>query len=267
MSNECYDIEGSLVDIKNPSKMLFYNDEHSSCIVNHCSSTTSGSFINRPARLTRLISVMSQAETKYNSYMRVLLSTSLYEIGLFFASLYLFISLPYSSVNVFLFIVLLFHFIKAIIGMSLINQLPKTYEICENFSSELYTVDTEGVEGSAKEPKDLLETVKYTLKKFIIKGLEDCRPLVSAYFFINIFAVTIDVATFIIYYVAYSFYNTILMQGTILLIIIVLFAGSLIYFLWFALLKFSFEDEVAAMIKKVLSGNPRDLQAYVKENL
>ena len=71
----------------------------------------------------------AKVEIKFNSLIKLIYNTSLYEITLWIITFLLFISNPKDMYYTWILIV---HILKAILGLFLLNKIPKTFEIIEN---------------------------------------------------------------------------------------------------------------------------------------
>ena len=194
MKNECFDIEGSLL-LRPPTHKLLNSDLPAI-------SSSKFSLLQNSSRLAKVFSFLSLIECKLNSYIRLVYSTSMYEISLFFLSIFLFVSLPSQPISLFYFLIIVFHFAKAITGLVLLNCIPKTYQMCEHFTWEVShqigvgkNVKEVGNESdrSNENQKNLLKAINTSSKSVITSGLVNSRCWIMTYFILNVLALCIDI--------------------------------------------------------------------------
>ncbi len=87
--------------------------------------------IQKNTKLLKFILYTTKVEIKANSFMRMIYGTSILEILLWFVGFLLFCSSPKTY---YLIWVVIFHVGRGILGIILIINFPKTYEILENLS-------------------------------------------------------------------------------------------------------------------------------------
>jgi len=87
--------------------------------------------IQHNTKLLKFILYTTKVEIKSNSFMRMIYGTSILEFLLWFVLFLLFISSPSTYYLVW---VLTFHVGRGILGLVLIGNFPKTYEILDNLS-------------------------------------------------------------------------------------------------------------------------------------
>ena len=252
MKIECFDIEGTLLVRKNSNK---YNPAHPITI-----SDSKFSLLQNSARLAKIFSFLSLVEIKLNNFMRLVYSTSLYEIGLFLISIFLFVSLPSYPLHLLYFLIVILHLLKAAFGLILLNILPKTYQVCEHFTYEI-------TKSKDYEEKDLIANIKASCKDILLSGLFNSKCWLNVYFVFNLIAISVTFGFFCIYYYTFSDSELLLLESSVFLMLIILFVGSLLYFFWFATIGYSFSEELAPIIQKAIVGQTKDLEDYINNNL
>ena len=90
--------------------------------------------IQKNSKLFKFILFTSKVEIKFNSLIRLIYYTSLLEIGLWFVGFLLFIATPR---EMYLIWILITHIIKGVLGLKLLYNMPRTYEILENVAKNL----------------------------------------------------------------------------------------------------------------------------------
>jgi len=249
MKNEYFDIEGTLEIHSN--KLSFSNQPK---LID-----SKYSLLQNSSKLAKIFSFLNIVECKLNSYMRLVYSTSLYEIVLFCISIFLYVSLPPTPISLFYFLIVVFHLVKGLIGLVLLNSLPKTYQICEHYTWEMSHTKL------SDDKKDLVESIKNSGKEVMVSGLLNSKCWITSYFVLNIIGIVLDFIIFWLFFYSNSSTQIYLLESSIFLMIIVLFFGGLIYFFWFITIKFSFSTEVSDMIKQTLTGSSKLLEEYIRQ--
>ena len=85
--------------------------------------------IQKNTKLFKFILFTSKVEIKFNSLIRLIYYTSLFELGLWFVGFLLFVASPKDMYLIWLLII---HIIKGILGLKLLYNMPRTYEIMES---------------------------------------------------------------------------------------------------------------------------------------
>ena len=85
--------------------------------------------IQKNGKLFKFILYTTTVEIKFNSLIRLIYNTSILEIALWILGFTLFVASPRDMYLIWFLIV---HIAKGILGMLLLNKMPKTYEILEN---------------------------------------------------------------------------------------------------------------------------------------
>jgi hypothetical protein len=168
--------------------------------------------IQKNAKLFKFILYTSKVEIKSNSLIKLIYSTSLFELSLWIVGLLLFISSPY---NMFLIWVLIVHVAKSILGFTLLSAMPKTYEIIENL---------------AKNPNfqedQIMELIQAQVRESFMERWTQNKRKLMFYFIATILCLVIDVVIFIVQIILFGGRNWQIMQTSLLFIILV-FIGKL----------------------------------------
>ena len=85
--------------------------------------------IQKDSKLFKFILYTTKVEIKFNSLIRLIYNTSIFEITLWVIGFILFIASPKDMYLIWFLVV---HIAKGILGMVLLNRMPKTHEILEN---------------------------------------------------------------------------------------------------------------------------------------
>ena len=85
--------------------------------------------IQKDGKLFKFILYTTKVEIKFNSLIRLIYNTSIFEISLWVLGFFLFIASPKDMYLIWFLVV---HIGKGVIGIILLNKMPKTYEIMEN---------------------------------------------------------------------------------------------------------------------------------------
>ena len=127
--------------------------------------------IQKDGKLFKFILYTTKVEIKFNSLIRLIFNTSIFEMAMWVLGFLLFIASPKDMYLVWFLIV---HVAKGAIGLILLNKMPKTYEILENVAKNPNFEESKIIELIEKEIKDF----------FIIKWGENRNKFF--YFFANI---------------------------------------------------------------------------------
>ena len=209
--------------------------------------------IQKDAKLFKFILYTTKVEIKFNSLIRLIYNTSIFEISLWVLGFFLFIASPKDMYLIWFLIV---HIGKGVIGIILLNKMPKTYEIMENVAKNPNFDESKIIELIEKEIKDF----------FMIKW-EENRNKFLVYLVSTIVCLVIDFIIFIAQVSAFGKDEWLLMQTCMLFTILVFIITDVIYFLWFFTLQFTFPPEIMNPIKKAIFGSLGDLTSLVKERL
>ena len=207
--------------------------------------------IQKDGKLFKFILYTTKVEIKFNSLIRLIYNTSIFEIALWIVGFLLFISSPK---DMYLIWILIVHIAKGVIGIILLNKMPKTYEIMENVARNPNFDENKIIELIEKEIKDF----------FMIKW-EENKNKFFIYLISTIVCLVIDLIIFIAQVSAFGKDEWLLMQTCMLFTILIFIITDVIYFLWFFTLQFTFPPEIMIPIKKAIFGSISDLSSLVKQ--
>lgn len=145
--------------------------------------------IHKNTKLLKFILYTTKIEIKSNSFMRMLYGISILELLLWLIAFFLFLTSPSTY---FLVWVIIPHVGRGILGLILVSQIPKTYEILENLSKN-----------PNFEEEKILEMVQLQLKETFSERLGQNRIKLLVYLVFNCGCLFID---FIIFWV--QMFNT-----------------------------------------------------------
>ena len=209
--------------------------------------------IQKDGKLFKFILYTTKVEIKFNSLIRLIFNTSIFEMAMWVLGFLLFIASPKDMYLVWFLIV---HVAKGAIGLILLNKMPKTYEILENVAKNPNFDESKIIELIEKEIKDF----------FIIKWGESKNKF-FLYLVSTIACLVIDLIIFIAQVSAFGKDEWLLMQTCMLFTILVFIITDVIYFLWFFTLQFTFPPEIMNPIKKAIFGSIEDLSTLVKQRI
>ena len=209
--------------------------------------------IQKDGKLFKFILYTTKVEIKFNSLIRLIFNTSIFEMAMWVLGFLLFIASPKDMYLVWFLIV---HVAKGAIGLILLNKMPKTYEILENVAKNPNFEESKIIELIEKEIKDF----------FIIKWGEN-RNKFFLYLVSTITCLVIDLVIFIAQVSAFGKEEWLLMQTCMLFTILVFIITDVVYFLWFFTLQFTFPPEIMNPIKKAIFGSIGDLSNLVKQRI
>jgi hypothetical protein len=209
--------------------------------------------IQKDGKLFKFILYTTKVEIKFNSLIRLIYNTSIFEMAMWVLGFLLFIASPK---DMYLIWFLLVHVAKGAIGLILLNKMPKTYEILENVAKNPNFDESKIIELIEKEIKDF----------FIIKWGESKNKF-FLYLVSTIACLIIDLIIFIAQVSAFGKEEWLLMQTCMLFTILVFIITDVIYFLWFFTLQFTFPPEIMNPIKKAIFGSIGDLSTLVKQRI
>ena len=205
--------------------------------------------IQKNTKLFKFILFTSKVEIKFNSLIRLIYYTSLFELGLWFVGFLLFVASPK---DMYLIWFLIIHIIKGVLGLKLLYNMPRTYEIMENV---------------AKNPNFqediIIELIQKQINEVFIQKWEDNKNKFFGYLVCTIVSVIIDMIIFIAQVAGFGRDEWILMQTCILTIIVVFIVSDVIYFLWFITLKFTFPEEILQPIQQAVFGSVSGLKTFI----
>ena len=87
--------------------------------------------IQKNAELFKFILITTKVEIKFNSLIKLIYNTSLYEIFSWAITFCLFLTSPKDMYHTW---ILTVHILKVVLGLILLNKMPKTFEIIENIA-------------------------------------------------------------------------------------------------------------------------------------
>jgi hypothetical protein len=209
--------------------------------------------IQKDGKLFKFILYTTKVEIKFNSLIRLIFNTSIFEMAMWVLGFLLFIASPKDMYLVWFLIV---HVAKGEIGLVLLNKMPKTYEILENVAKNPNFEESKIIELIEKEIKDF----------FIIKWGEN-RNKFFLYLVSTITCLVIDLVIFIAQVSAFGKEEWLLMQTCMLFTILVFIITDVVYFLWFFTLQFTFPPEIMNPIKKAIFGSIGDLSNLVRQKI
>jgi len=163
--------------------------------------------VHKNAKLLKFILYTTKFEIKSNSLIKMIFTTSLLELCLWFIGFLLFLSSPGTM---YLIMILIIHPFKAIAGFILLNNLPKTYEIIENVSRN----------PNFKE-EEIMNLIKEQTKEMFMQRWTDKKRNLMFYFIVTIVALVFDVVIFIVHIVLFGNLSILLMESTMLFIILI----------------------------------------------
>lgn len=209
--------------------------------------------IQKDGKLFKFILYTTKVEIKFNSLVRLVYNTSIFEIAIWVLGFLLFIASPK---DMYLIWILIIHIGKAILGLILLDKMPKTFEILENVAKNPNFDESKIIELIEKEIKDSF------LQKWGINKGKFFGYLVS-----TIICLAIDLIIFIVQLCAFGKEDLHLMQTCMIFTILIFIITDVIYFLWFFTLRFTFPKEILDPIKKAIFGSIDDLKSYAKSKL
>ena len=139
--------------------------------------------IQKDGKLFKFILYTTKVEIKFNSLIRLIYNTSIFEMALWVLGFLLFIASPK---DMYLIWILIVHIAKGVMGLILLNRMPKTYEILENV---------------AKNPNfdesKIIELIEKEIKDFFIEKWGENRSKFFIYLISTIGCLVIDLIIFI----------------------------------------------------------------------
>ena len=209
--------------------------------------------IQKDGKLFKFILYTTKVEIKFNSLIKLIYNTSIMEISLWVLGFLLFISSPKDMYLIFF---LLVHVGKGVVGIILLNKMPKTYEILEK------------VAGNPNfDEKKIIDLLKKETNDSFVEKWEENKNMFLIYMVCNIVCLVIDFIIFITQTVSFGKEEWLLMQTCMLFTIAIFIISDVIYFLWAFTLNFTFTPEIFNPIKKAVFGKMGDLQDLVRQKL
>ena len=209
--------------------------------------------IQKDGRLFKFILYTTKIEIKFNSLIRLIFNTSISEISLWILGFLLFIASPKDMYLIFFLIV---HVGKGVVGLILLNKMPKTFEILEK------------VAGNPNfDEKKIIDLLKKEMNDTFMTKWEENKRMFLIYLVGNILCLVIDLIIFITQICSFGKEEWLLMQTCMLFTILAFIISDVIYFLWVLTLNFTFPPEIFNPIKKAIFGRMDDLNNLVQQNL
>ena len=207
--------------------------------------------IQKDGKLFKFILYTTKVEIKFNSLIRLIYNTSIFEMALWVLGFLLFIASPK---DMYLIWILIVHIAKGAMGLILLNKMPKTYEILENVAKN-----------PNFEESRIIELIEKQIKDYFIEKWGENKSKFFIYLISTIACLVIDLIIFIAQITAFGKNEWLLMQTCMLFTILVFIISDTIYFLWFFTLQFTFPPEIMIPIKKAIFGSISDLSSLVKQ--
>ena len=209
--------------------------------------------IQKYGKLFKFILYTTKVEIKFNSLIRLIYNTSIFEMAMWVLGFLLFIASPKDMYLIWFLIV---HVAKGAIGLILLNKMPKTYEILENVAKN-----------PNFEESKIIELIEKEIKEFFIIKWGESKNKFFLYLVSTITCLVIDIIIFIAQVSAFGKEEWLLMQTCMLFTILVFIITDVIYFLWFFTLQFTFPPEIMNPIKKAIFGSIGDLSTLVRQRI
>jgi hypothetical protein len=209
--------------------------------------------IQKNTRLFKFILYSSKIEIKANSLMKMIYTTSLFEIFLWIVGFLLFMESPG---DLYLIWVLIVHLFKGILGLSVLNKIPKTYEIIENISKN----------PNFDEDK-IMDLITIQIRETFIDRWSQNKKIFLYYLITTLFSLLVDIIIFIVEVAIFGNRNKFIMETSLLTItfvfignLLIKLASDIVYFLWFITLRFSLPDYMVNPIKNAIIGSIIELK-------
>ena len=207
--------------------------------------------IQKDGKLFKFILYTTKVEIKFNSLIRLIYNTSILEIALWILGFTLFVASPRDMYLIWFLIV---HIAKGILGMLLLNKMPKTYEILENVA-----------QNPNFDENKIIDLIEMEIKDSFLNKWEQNKKLFLYYFLSTCINLVIDLIIFIAQIFGFGKDEWLLMQTCMVFTILVFIITDIIYFLWYLTLQFTFPPEIMNPIKKAIKGSLSDLSSLAKE--
>ena len=209
--------------------------------------------IQKDGKLFKFILYTTKVEIKFNSLIRLIYNTSIFEITLWIVGFTLFIASPKDMYLIWFLIV---HIAKGILGMILLKRMPKTFEILENVA-----------QNPNFDESKIIDLIEMEIKDSFLNKWEQNKNLFFFYLISNYINLAIDVIIFIAQVFAFGKDEWLLMQTCMIFTILIFIITDVIYFLWYLTLQFTFPPEIMNPIKKAVSGSIGDLSKLFKDKM
>mgnify|MGYP006873163105 FL=1 len=209
--------------------------------------------VQKDAKLFKFILMTAKVEIKFNSLIKLIYNTCLYEIILWILTFILYLSNPKDMYYTW---ILLVHILKAILGFILLNKMPKTYEIIENISKN----------PNFEEDK-IIDLIKKEIKETFIIKWEENKIKFLIYLIVTIICFGIDFILCITQLINFGKNEWILTQTCMLFFLVIFLVLDVIYFIWLGTLKFSLPDDIISPVRKAIIGSIDDIKIFVSRKL
>lgn len=205
--------------------------------------------IQKNSRLFKFLLNATKIEILFNSLIKLISRTSLFELGFWVFGFFLFIA---SSSDMWLIWLLVLHIFKGVYGILLLEAIPKTQDIIETVANK----------PNVEEDK-ILELIQEEIKNSFMDKWTNNKGKFFCYCISTIISVFIDIIIFIVQIAAFGKDEWILMQTCMLFIMLVFIISDIIYFLWFFTIKFSLSEDIYDAVRKAIFGSVTDLKSLV----
>jgi len=209
--------------------------------------------VQKNAKLFKFILLTAKVEIKFNSLIKLIYNTCLYEIVLWILTFFLYLSAPKDMLYTW---VLLVHILKAILGFILLNKMPKTFEIIENV----------GKNPNFDEDK-IIDLIKKEIKETFIIKWEENKGKFLIYLIVTIMCFGIDFILFMTQLISFGKNEWILTQTCMLFFLVIFLVVDIIYFIWLGTLKFSLPNDIISPVRKAIIGSIDDIKIFASKKL
>ena len=207
----------------------------------------------KDAKLFKFILLTAKVEIKFNSLIKLIYNTCLYEIIIWALTLFLYLSSPKDMYYTW---ILLVHIIKAILGFILLNKMPKTFDIIENVAKNPNFVEDK-----------IIDLIKKEIKETFIIKWEENKCLYLMYLIVTIICFGIDFILCITQLINFGKNDWILEQTCMLFFLVIFLVVDVIYFIWLGTLKFSLPDDIISPARKAIIGSIDDIKIFASRKL
>jgi hypothetical protein len=172
--------------------------------------------IQKNSRLFKFILYTSKVEIKSNSLIKLVYNTSLLEIFLWIVGFLMFMVIPS---KLYLIWVLISHMFKGILGLILLSQIPKTYEILENIAKN-----------PTFEEDKIMDIIQTQIKETFLERWTINRRKLLLYLITTIFSLIVDLVIFIVQICLFGNPEYFLMEASFLTIVFIFISKSLLIY-------------------------------------
>jgi hypothetical protein len=173
--------------------------------------------IQKNTKLFKFILYTTKVEIKSNSLIKMIYTTSLFEMALWIIGFLLFLVAPK---ELYLIWVLIVHMFKGMLGLVILRHMPKTYEIMDN----LY-------KNPNFEEDKIMEMIDTQIRETFMDRWSQNKRKLLWYLILTIVSLVFDIVIFIVEIVLYG-RKTLFIMNTALLFIILVFISKIILFLY-----------------------------------